>query len=103
MRLTELAFYKAVSSGQDELGNEIEELKLMSLYKGRFTPWTREDIELIDRTVTKSNRKLLTLATKEQCQEADYIKLDNVVYKINNLLDYGRWRCFYVEVYKHGN
>ena len=101
MRFKDIELYKLSKTSEDELGNEINEPKLIIKTKGRFTQWTKDDVELEGREVTTSQRRILTMANLSDCSNAKIVKIDGIDYEVIKVVEYGRWRCIYVKVYKH--
>lgn len=101
MRFKDIELYGLSNTGTDELGNEINEPKLILKTKGRFTQWTKDDVELEGREVTTSQRRILTMASLSDCSKTKTVKIDGINYEAVKVVEYGRWRCIYVKVYKH--
>lgn len=101
MRFKDIELYKLSKTSEDELGNEINVPELIIKTKGRFTQWTKDDIELEGREVTTSQRRILTQASLLDCNLAKLVKVDDITYEAIKVIEYGRWRCIYVKVYKH--
>ncbi|MCI7258562.1 MAG: hypothetical protein MR466_03895 [Ruminococcus sp.] len=93
---------KAIQTGTDILGNPITTLQepcaACTRYTGRFTEWTAEDVKLVGRDVTQTQRKLLTDAPLARCKEADVVRAGSEDYRITSVKDlHGRWRMLYLE------
>lgn len=101
MRFTPATFFVAVETGKDELGNPIYENKPITGYKAKITQWTTEEIALLDRSVTQSQRKLLTDAPRNILNGSSSVLIDGVTYAITEVKsDFVRWRLCYVKGYK---
>lgn len=107
-------------TGKDKLNNiTYEEFKVCKI-KGRFTEWTSEEVNVLGREFTASNRKIVTPLTVDAIQgekiewnpfnfneDADQeytctsVVADGVTYTINKIVDMGtRFRLLYVKGYK---
>lgn len=101
MRFEPATFFVSIETGKDELGNPVYENKPITGYKAKITQWTSEEIALLDRTVTQSQRKLLTNAPINVLKGASSVLIDNVTYTIIEVKsDFVRWRLLYVKEYK---
>lgn len=106
MKLDDLFFCAYETIGEDALYNPIKRLiKIGDVdgLQGRFTSWSKEDIEIEGREVTKSTRKLITTADLEDCEAADKVLHNGLLYTIKEVRgdEYTRWRLLIVD--KHGN
>lgn len=104
MRLFPLFLYADSATGEDPLGNPINELVQIGEdedYEGRFSSWTAEEIALDDRNVTVNNRKIITKTSKERLSQANKLKFDGMYHDIKDIKgdDYGRWRIVVVNRY----
>lgn len=100
MRFKPLRFYASQKTGEDILGNDITTSVLIGLYDGLITSWTTEEIALLDRDVTRTQRKLLTDAPLSVIRQADTIELESVQYHdINVRTDTVRWRICHIKDY----
>lgn len=100
MRYFAITLLQAVQTGEDMLGNPITALQpLTPNYRGRFTEWSAEEIELVGRDVTQAQRKILTDAPLEACKAAAAVRAGKEdYYSIQTVKDlHGRWRLLYVE------
>lgn len=106
MRLDDLFLCAYESIGEDEYYNPIKRLVKIGDpvgAEGRFTSWTKEDIQVEGRDVTKHTRKVITTADLDECEAADKILFEGQLYSIKEVRgdDYTRWRLLIVD--KHGN
>ena len=91
---------KADTGVTDDLGNVEYPDELLGTFAGRFTQWTADDVSVLGRELTTSNRKLLTKAPRILCTQATGVRIDGKDYDITNVADFGRWRCLYVKGYR---
>jgi len=100
MRFKPLRLYAANKTGEDVLGNPITESVLIGLYEGMVTSWTTQEIALLDREVTRMQRKLLTDAPIDIIRQADTIELEGESYHdIEVKTDTVRWRLCHIKDY----
>lgn len=101
MRFKPLKLYKLEETGRDELNNPITELVLIEgNYKGKITQWSTEEIALLDREITKTQRKLLTDTPKNVLEQVDQVEIDGDTYSIVDVKsDFIRWRLCHVKEY----
>ncbi|WP_422122928.1 hypothetical protein DHX103_14450 [Planococcus sp. X10-3] len=100
MRFKPLKLYADQKTGEDVLGNPITEPVLIGLYEGLVTSWTTEEIALLDRDVTRTQRKLLTDAPVDIIRQADSIDLEGERYHdIEIRTDTVRWRICHIKDY----
>lgn len=101
MRFKPLQLYKLEVIGRDELNNPLYGPVLIDGdYKGKITQWTSEEIALMDRDITKTQRKLLTNAPKNVLEQADEVEVDGDTYSIVDVKsDFVRWRLCHVKEY----
>lgn len=98
MRLQPIQFYALKETGRDELNNPIVEPILIGLYKGAITQWTTEEIALLDREITRTQRKLLTDAPKNVIKQAETVQVGDDTYTIVEVKsDFARWRLAQVK------
>ena len=99
MRYFSVALLRTVQTGTDPLGNPVCTLHpTKPAYLGRFTEWTAEEMQLVGRAVTESQRKLLTNAPLSACRQATAVRAGNEDYTIQTVKDLqGRWRLLYLE------
>lgn len=87
-------------TGRDELNNPINEPILIGLYKGAITQWSTEEIALLDREITQTQRKLLTDAPKNVLKQAETVEVDEETYTIvDTKSDFIRWRLAHVRAF----
>lgn len=100
MRFDRLELYDNQVTGSDELGNDITEPILIGVYQGLVTSWTSEEIALLERDVTKTQRKLMTDAPMYALKQADIIRIGEHDYSFVNMKTYTlRWRLCHVRDY----
>lgn len=100
MRFDKLELYANKVTGSDPLGNEISEPVLIGVYQGLVTNWTTEEIALLEREVTKTQRKLMTDAPINVIKQADLIRINEHNYAFVNMRsDTVRWRVCQVRDY----
>lgn len=99
MRYFPITLLQSIPTGTDVLGNPITSLQpLPTAYRGRFTEWTAEEMQLVGRDVTQAQRKILTDASLEICKNAAAVRAGKEDYQIQTVKDlHGRWRLLYVE------
>ena len=97
MRFKPIKLFAMQETGRDELNNPINEPVLIGLYKGAITQWTTEEIALLDREITQTQRKLLTDAPKNVLKQAETVEADEETYTIvDTKSDFIRWRLAHV-------
>lgn len=106
MKLDDLYFCAYEKIGEDALLNPINRLVKIGDpqgSQGRLTSWSKEDIDVEGREVTKKTRKLITFAELDECEAADQILYNEQLYKIREVRGdkYTRWRLLIID--KHGN
>lgn len=101
MRFKPMELYSLEETGRDELNNPIYVPVLIEGdYTGKITQWTVEEIALIDRSITKTQRKLLTDAPISVLKSAERIAIDNDTYSIVDVKsDFVRWRMCHIKEY----
>lgn len=100
MRFKPMELYALEEVDRDELNNPIKEPVLIGLYKGAITQWTTEEIALLDRDVTKTQRKLLTDTPINVIKQAERVLIDDDTYSIVDVKsDFTRWRLCHVKEY----
>jgi len=101
MRLEPATFYVYEKVDEDVLGNPIFDEVPIDGYKAKITQWTSEEIALLDRSVTQSQRKLLTNAPRSVLKSAKKVLVDGDTYTITELKsDFIRWRMLHVKEFK---
>ena len=102
MRYFSIALLQSVQTGTDPLGNPVCILQPTEpAYLGRFTEWTAEEMQLVGRVVTESQRKLLTNAPLSVCKQAAAVRAGSEDYTITTVKDlHGRWRLLYIERFR---
>lgn len=100
MRFKPLKLYADQQTGSDVLGNPITEPVLIGLYEGLVTSWTTEEIALLDREVTRTQRKLLTDAPLDVIRQSDSIEIEgNSYHQVEVKTDTVRWRICHIKDY----
>ncbi|RDW17045.1 hypothetical protein CWR48_15705 [Oceanobacillus arenosus] len=101
MRFQPLFLFENQKTGEDELGNEINQLVQFKESDGRFSSWTSEEIALDVRNVTVNNRKIITRESKANLLLANKVKFDGKYHSISDIKgdDYDRWRVLVVNRY----
>jgi hypothetical protein len=95
-----MELYALEEIGKDELNNPINEPVLVGLYRGKITHWTTEEIALLDREITRTQKKLLTDVPLNIIKQAKQIKINDGIYTIVDVKsDYVRWRLCHVKEY----
>lgn len=99
MRYFAITLLQSVQTDTDVLGNPVMSLQpLPTAYRGRFTEWNAEEMQLVGREVTQAQRKILTDAPLEACKAAAAVRAGKEDYSIKTVKDlHGRWRLLYVE------
>lgn len=87
-------------SESDALGNPIMLSKVVGTTLVRATEWTADDVSLLGRGITSSERKVLTRAPIDQINKSVYLELSGIRYKITSVKDLGRWRSVYLKAKK---
>lgn len=87
-------------TGKDALNNDIKTEKEVLGVKGRFTPWSANDLALEDREVTVNQRKFLLRIKKKDYPKCDRVRVDGETYDIKNVFDLGRFVLLYVKRFK---
>lgn len=80
------------SNSKDILGNPISTVAVLKTTCGFFSPWTAEEVALLGRDITSSQRQLLVLSTTETVKKAVSVRINNTVYDIDSVEDLGRFR-----------
>lgn len=100
MRFEQIELYSNQKIDEDILGNPIYDDVLIGTYDGRFNNWSTEEIALLEREVTRTQRKLMTDAPLDIIKQTDFIKVGDDRYTIiDNKRDYVRWRVLHVKEY----
>lgn len=100
MRFKPLSLYENRKTGEDVLGNPITVPVLIGQYDGLVTSWTTEEIALLDREVTRTQRKLLTSAPIDVIRQADTVEIDgNSYHQVEVKTDTVRWRLCHIKDY----
>ncbi|MEK3887454.1 hypothetical protein [Bacillus sp. FSL K6-3431] len=100
MRFEKVELYNNQEIGQDELGNPITQPVLIGVYQGKITQWTVEEIALLDREITRTQRKLMTDAPINIIRQAEIVKIDGRNYSVVDIKsDFIRWRICQVKDY----
>lgn len=98
MRMKPIKLFSLEEVGRDELNNPIVEPVLIGLYEGVISQWSIEEIALLDREITKTQRKLLTDAPRSVINQAQRVDVDGETYTIMEVKkDFQRWRLCYVK------
>lgn len=102
MRLQPIQFFALEEVGRDELNNPIKEPVLIEgNFKGAITQWTTEEIALLDREITRTQRKLLTDAPKNVIKQAETVQVGDDTYTIVEVKsDFVRWRLAQVKEHR---
>ena len=101
MIFKDVDFYGNVKVGEDALNNPIYEEAVIGTYPTTLTQWTTEEIAILDRSVTQSNRKLLTHAPIDVLNQANHVYINNIKYSnIKVKSDFNRWRLCHVKEFK---
>lgn len=102
MRLHDIEFFMAESTGTDALGNETNAYVSIGTDKGRMTHWTSEEIALIPREVTTTQEKIITKAPLAVCRKASRIIYDDKTYTIKAVHEMtSRWTILQVVAYAY--
>lgn len=100
MRFKPIKLFAMQETGRDELNNPIKEPVLIGLYKGAITQWSTEEIALLDREITQTQRKLLTDAPRNVLKQAETVEVESETYTIINMKsDFIRWRLAHVRAF----
>lgn len=86
-------------NGVDELRNKVYEDEISeTFYPCRITNWTRDDIEIFGRDVTKNSRKMLCNGFDINfAKKLEKVKIEDEIYKVTEVKDIGRWIFFIIE------
>lgn len=94
-------FQKETAGTPDALGNPTYTLSDDLTALARHSPWTDEQIALEGRTVTSDVQRFVIPLPHSAVKDYEKVKLDNVVYDITEMIDYGpRFTVIQVGVYK---
>lgn len=99
MKLEPIKLFRNKKAGVDELGNAIYEKELFTSGTGQITPWTREDIALLPREITKTEEKLITQMSFEECSKASILVINDKEFSIEEVTNYIRWCVLRVKRY----
>jgi head-tail adaptor len=108
MIFSPLFLYAEQETGNDELGNTINELVPYGESVGMFSSWTNKELNADSitlatnkRSVTVENRKIITRASRADLLLADKIKFDGKYHDITEIKgdDASRWRILIVNRY----
>ncbi|MGL4284571.1 hypothetical protein [Eubacterium aggregans] len=97
MRWQAAKLFTGQQIGEDQLGNAVVERQPLCDLTVRSSPWTKEEIVLLGRDVTTSQRKFLTLRPLEQILTAKYLGIGENIYDIEAVSDIGRYRLLTVK------
>lgn len=98
MRMKPIKLFSLEEVERDELNNPIVEPVLIGLYKGVISQWSIEEIALLDREITKNQRKLLTDAPKNVIEQTEQVEIDGDTYTLIDFKsDFTRWRLCHVK------
>lgn len=88
-----------IQNGQDELKNKLYEDEISeTFYPCRITNWTRDDIEILGRDVTKNSRKMFCNGFDINfAKKLEKVKIEDEIYKVIEVKDIGRWIFFIIE------
>lgn len=86
-------------NGVDELRNKVYEDEIgEKFYPCRITNWTRDDIEILGRDVTKNSRKMFCNGFDINfAKKLEKVKIEDEIYKVIEVKDIGRWIFFIIE------
>lgn len=86
-------------NGVDELRNKLYEDEISEkFYPCRITNWTRDDIEIFGRDVTKNSRKMFCNGFDISfAKSLEKVKIEDEGYKVIEVKDIGRWIFFIIE------
>lgn len=86
-------------NGVDELRNKVYEDEISeTFYPCRITNWTRDDIEIFGRDVTKNSRKMFCNGFDISfAKKLEKVKIEDEIYKVIEVKDIGRWIFFIIE------
>lgn len=86
-------------NGVDELRNKVYEDEISeTFYPCRITNWTRDDIEIFGRDVTKNSRKMFCNGFDISfAKKLEKVKIEDEIYKVIEVKDIGRWVFFIIE------
>lgn len=99
MKWETLILKKKVVSGKDELDNDTYEFEEYLTTEGRATAWTSEELTIEDREFTRSNRKILTPASKEDISLVEKVVFAGTEYDVKATKNLGKFRVLIVEDY----
>lgn len=100
MRFEKMELYALDQVDSDALDNPVYGEVLIGIYQGRITQWTVEEIALLDRTVTSTQRKLLTDAPISVIKQAKRIAIGDDKYNLIEVKsDFIRWRLCHIKEY----
>lgn len=94
-----ITLYRNVKVGLDPLKNPIYEKELITKGKGQITPWTNEEIALLDRGITKTEEKLITQLSFEECGKASIIEVNGKEFTVEQVSNNIRWRVLRIKRY----
>ena len=98
MRFQEIKLYALDEIDKDALDNPVYGEVLIGIYQGRITQWTVEEIALLDRTLTTTQRKLLTDAPINVIRQAERIAIGDDKYNLIDVKsDFIRWRLCHIK------
>lgn len=99
MRFKPIKLFAMQETGKDPLGNSIKEPVLIDgKNAGMLTQWTSEEIALLDREITRTQRKLLTDAPISILKQTELIRVDGQEYSIVDVnSDFIRWRLIHIK------
>ena len=108
MRWQEFKLVAKEITGVDYLNNPEYIYAEFATITGRFTPWTAEEIEIEQRTLTENTRKIVTPAERSMFRNAAEIwqtegegaEAQTHALKIEDVKDTGRFRILYATEYR---
>ena len=93
--------FKEDTGERDRLGNIVYSKRYSREYKGRFTEWNADDVDLYGRSMTEGNRKVLVRGLSEKdAKEVDSVLVDGKEYDIISKKDLMRWHLLIIKGFR---
>lgn len=95
-----IEFYDELPGDKDVLGNSQLVPVKIGIYEGQLLPWNVEEIALLDKEITRTRQKLMTMAPLAVIKSTKFIEVDGQKYSILETKKANeRWRVCHVKEY----
>lgn len=101
MRFDKVDFFDELPGPADILGNKSPIPVKIGTYYGTISPWNTEELALMDRDITMTQRKFLTDAPLSVINTSKFVEVAGVKYSFLPVKkSSARWRVCHVREYK---